>query len=138
MSTPERLHHQLAFINLPVGNVAAAVAFYRALGWTYVEDYSDETSAAFQISDEIVLMLLRRDIFDSFHGKESADADSPREVINCLTVPTPAAVDEMLRRARVAGGRVYQEANDDSGVYGGAFEDPAGHAWEFMAWEEGR
>ncbi len=136
MNTPERLHHNLIFINLPVGNIEAAVDFYQALGWTYVEDFSDELSAAFQISDTIMLMLLRRDNFDSFHGKESASADSPREVINCLTVGTAAAVDEMLRRAQQAGGRIYQEANDESGVYGGAFEDPAGHAWEFMAWSE--
>jgi hypothetical protein len=48
------------FINLPVGDVSKATAFYSALGFTLNPAFSNEQASAMAWSDAIHVMLLDR------------------------------------------------------------------------------
>ncbi|NLF90350.1 MAG: lactoylglutathione lyase [Corynebacterium marinum] len=129
----QRLNHPQIYINLPVSDLAAAKAFYTALGWDIIPEYTDDNASAVQASDAVVVMLLKREFFATFHRKETAAADSPREMLNALAVDTRADVDEMIRRGREAGANVYNEPKEGQEMYYGSFEDLDGHGWEFVA-----
>ena len=45
----------MIFVNLPVGDLDAAKAFYSALGFTLNEQFSDERTASFVVSDSMML-----------------------------------------------------------------------------------
>jgi uncharacterized protein len=120
------------FINLPVRDLEASKAFYTALGYTINEQFSNEQAASIVISDEIHVMLLTYPFFKGFTGKEIADAQKTTEVINCLSAESRTAVDELVQRARNAGGAIPRETQDYGFMYGHGFEDPDGHIWEVM------
>ena len=119
-------------VNLPVSDFEASKAFYAALGWENMPDYTDHHAAAYQVSDAVLLMLLTDDYFDSFHPGETVPSKGPREVLNALILPERADVDAFIDKARAAGADVYTEPAENDGMYGAAFADPDGHAWEVM------
>jgi predicted lactoylglutathione lyase len=120
------------FVNLPVRDLEASKAFYTALGYTVNEQFSNEQAASIVISEEIYVMLLTHPFFKGFTGKDMADASKTTEVINCLSAESRAGVDELVSRARDAGGAVPREPQDHGFMYGHGFEDPDGHIWEVM------
>lgn len=68
--------------------------------------FSDEQTASFEISHQIVVMLLTRDKFAGFHDRETAKPNAPREVLNVLGAGSERDVDELIRRIRQASGAV--------------------------------
>lgn len=134
MNTPQpiRLRHEHVFINLPVTDLAAQRDFFLALGFKQNLVFSDETANSFEISDHIVLMLLQQDTFSGFHDRETVAANGPREVLNALSVGSAADVDEMIRRARQAGGAITREPEAQGQMYIAAFDDLEGHGWEIV------
>ena len=62
------------FINLPVGDVPKATAFYSALGFTLNPAFSSEQASAMAWSDTIHVMLLDRAFYSSFTDKQIIDA----------------------------------------------------------------
>lgn len=129
---PDRLHHERIFINLPVESVSASIRFYRALGFVENQVFRDEATASFEVSDHIVVMLLERERFSSFHSRGTVPAGGAREVLNCLSLESAEDVDEVLRRAGEAGGKITRGPEAQGPMYGGAFDDPDGHGWELM------
>lgn len=127
---PIRLEHRQIYVNLPVTDLPRLRAFYRALGWRLNETFSGEQTASFEVSDHIVVMLLERGYFSSFHQRETAEPGGPREMLNALSVSSAREVDELIRRAREAGGTVFREPGRQGPMYGAAFDDPEGHGWE--------
>jgi uncharacterized protein len=78
-------------------------------------------------------MLLTHDKFRQFTPKKVADAKATSEVLICLSADNREAVDDMVRRAGVAGGTIDPSPIQDYGfMYGRSFEDPDGHIWEVM------
>lgn len=126
------------FINLPVDDLARARAFFSALGFAIDDDYSDaEHAVAVELGDNQVAMLLARDFFSEFTTKKIADTSATSEVILCLGVESRDEADELLKRAIAAGGTQTRAAEENEGMYGGAFADPDGHLWEVLYMEEG-
>jgi len=124
---------QMIFVNLPVTDLAAATAFYEALGAGKDERFCDETASCMVFSDIIHVMLLTHDKFGQFTPKPIADARRATEVLLCVSADSRAAVDRMLERAGAAGGHTDPGPRQDHGfMYGRSFEDPDGHIWEVM------
>lgn len=121
----------MIFVNLPVADVQRATAFYKALGYAQHLGFSDESASSIVVSDHIVVMLLERGRFGSFlrDGAEIADGV---EVLNCLSAPSRDAVDELVAKARAAGGGEWREPMDQGFMYGHSFTDPDGHVWEVV------
>lgn len=124
---------KMIFINLPVSNLAHATAFYEAIGATRNPQFSDDTASCMVISETIHTMLLTHDKFRQFTPKKIADAKTTSEVLICLSAESRDGVDDIVSKAKAAGGAADPSPKQDYGfMYGRSFEDPDGHIWEVM------
>ena len=120
------------FVNLPVTDVAAATAFYQAIGFTKNDAFSNEQASGMVWSDAIWVMLLSHEFYGTFTDKTIIDAKTTSGVLNCLSFDDKQAVDAIHAAATGAGGTETRAIEDRGFMYGGAFEDPDGHTWETM------
>jgi len=120
------------FVNLPVADLAAARAFYEAIGAANNPQFTDETAACMVFSETIHVMLLTHAKFAQFTPKKIADAHATSEVLICISADSREAVDDITQKALAAGGREPREPQDHGFMYGRSFEDPDGHIWEPM------
>jgi predicted lactoylglutathione lyase len=123
---------KLIFVNLPVADLPAAMAFYEAIGAANNPMFTDETAACMVFSDVIHVMLLTHDKFAQFTPKRIADAKETSEVLICISADSREAVDDITDKALAAGGREPREKQDHGFMYGRSFEDLDGHIWEPM------
>lgn len=121
---------RMIFINLPVGDVARATAFYEAIGFEKNPDFSNDVASAMRWSDAISVMLLDHGFYATFTDKPIADTHQVSAALLCLSFDDRAAVDAIHAAARDAGGKETRPIADQQFMYGGAFEDPDGHTWE--------
>ena len=77
-------------------------------------------------------MLLTEPFFQGFINGEISDAARTKEVLTCLSCESKAQVDELIAKARAAGGTVPREPQDMGFMYSQAYADPDGHIWELM------
>lgn len=124
------------FVNLPVKDLAVSMEFFGKLGFEFNPEYTNENAACMVVSDDIFVMLLLEDFFQTFTKKEVADAKSVTEVLTALSVETREAVDELLAVALEAGAAEAREAQDLGFMYSRSFEDPDGHIWEIVYMDE--
>ncbi|MGZ4442352.1 MAG: VOC family protein [Nocardioidaceae bacterium] len=120
------------FVNLPVKDLAATVAFWTGLGFEFNPAFTDDRAACMVISDEAYVMLLVEDFYRTFTTKDVVDADSGNEVILCLSADSRAEVDDLVRRALAGGGKPSNDPLQDGPMYGWSFQDVDGHLWELM------
>ena len=123
---------KLIFVNLPVADLAAAKAFYEAIGATNNPQFTDETAACMVFSDTIHVMLLTHAKFSQFTPRRIANAHETSEVLIAISAESREAVDDMAKRALAAGGREPRESQDYGFMYSRSFEDLDGHIWEPM------
>jgi predicted lactoylglutathione lyase len=119
------------FVNLPVKDLNKSIEFFTSLGYSFNPQFTNEQGASLVISDNIFFMLLTEPFFKSFIKKEIADATKVAETINCISVDSREAVDEMVRKAVAAGATIPNEKQDYGWMYGHGFQDLDGHLWEF-------
>lgn len=123
---------RMIFVNLPVTDLPRAMAFYAALGFVNEPRFTDETAAAMQWSDTIVVMLLTRAKWRSFTDRPIPDAGSS-EVALCINRDSRAEVDAMTEAAAAHGGQADVNPPQDHGfMMSRSFTDPDGHVWEPM------
>lgn len=120
------------FVNMPVADLARSRDFFGKLGFTFNEQFSDETAASLVISDTIYAMLLTHAKFDSFLPKSTkrADAHKTTEVLIALSADNRAEVDRLADTALANGGSKVREPADHGFMYERSFSDPDGHIWE--------
>jgi predicted lactoylglutathione lyase len=124
---------KMIFVNLPVSDLARATAFYQAVGAEKNEQFSDGTASCMVFSETIYVMLLTHDKFRQFTPKKIADAKTSSEVLICISADGRDAVDDVVGKAKAAGGAADPSPTQDYGfMYGRSFEDPDGHIWEVM------
>ena len=124
---------QMIFVNLPVTDLDKSKAFYTAIGFTNEPKFTDETAAAMQLSDTIVVMLLTHPKWKTFTDKQLIDPKTHAQVALCISRDSRDAVDAITDTAGKAGGRGDCNPKQDYGfMYGRSFEDPDGHVWEPM------
>lgn len=129
---PIRLEHRDIFINLPVADLTTMREFYRALGWYFLEESSDDQTASFEIGKHLVVVLLEHHRFAERHGREATAHSGPHRVLNTITASNERDVKELVRRVRQAGGNLTREPETQGTKYGAAFEDPEGNGWEVV------
>jgi predicted lactoylglutathione lyase len=123
------------FVNLPVKNLNKSIEFFTKLGYTFNQQFTDETATCMIVTDDIFVMLLTEAKFKTFTPKEICDAKKATEVLVCLSMESRAKVDEMVRKAVAAGGTTYDEPQDHGFMYGHGFQDLDGHIWELIYME---
>jgi predicted lactoylglutathione lyase len=120
------------FVNLPVKDLDRSVAFFTKLGFRFDPQFTDENATCMIVCENIYVMLLVEEFFQSFTKKTICDARQCTEAIVCLSVASRAEVDGMVAKAVGAGGAVPNEPKDYGFMYGHGFEDLDGHLWEVM------
>ena len=120
------------FVNLPVQDLQKSIEFFKALGFTFNPQFTDETAACMVITEDIYTMLLTHEKFSQFTPKAIADAHKTAEVLVCLSCENREEVDATLQKAEAAGGTLFRPANDYGFMYERAFQDLDGHIWEVV------
>lgn len=120
------------FINLPVKDLDATMAFFKALGFEFNPHFCDENAACMIFSEEAYAMLLVEPFFKTFTDNEIADPSKQTEVLVCFSCESREEVDAIRAKAIEAGGKPAKPAMDHGFMYGWSFYDINGHHWELM------
>lgn len=120
------------FVNMPVKNLEATMAFYTKLGFQFNMQFTDEKAACMIIEENIYVMLLLEEFFTTFTKKPIADAGKTTEMILALSADSRTDVDAMVEKAVAAGGKSYLPTQDHGWMYARSFEDVDGHMWETL------
>ncbi|OUL33444.1 glyoxalase/bleomycin resistance/extradiol dioxygenase family protein [Nostoc sp. T09] len=123
------------FVNLPVKNLNQSIQFFTQLGFQFNSQFTDETATCMIVSENIFVMLLTYEKFQTFTPKEICDATKSTEVLVCLSCDSREKVDEMVRQAVAAGGTTYSEPQDHGFMYAHGFADLDSHIWELIYME---
>ncbi len=123
---------KMIFVNLPVADLPRAMAFYAALGFVNEPRFTDETAAAMQWSETIVVMLLTHDKWRTFTRRPIPDTGSS-EVALCINLDSRDEVNAMADLAATNGGGADINPPQDHGfMMSRSFTDLDGHVWEPM------
>ena len=120
------------FVNLPVKDLNKSIEFFTQLSFKFNPQFTDETATCMIVSEDIFVMLLTYEKFQTFTPKQICDATKNTEVLVCLSSESRANVDEMIGKAIAAGGTTYKEPQDHGFMYGHGFQDLDGHIWELI------
>ena len=122
---------RLLFLNLPVQDLAASIAFFRTLGFEFDERFTDESATCMVVSDKAFVMLLEQSRFAGFTTKPIADAQTT-EAIVAVSADDREGVDRLADAALAAGATPANEPMDMGFMYGRSFHDLDGHLWEVV------
>jgi predicted lactoylglutathione lyase len=120
------------FVNLPVADLPKSIEFFTRLGYSFNQQFTDETATCMIVAEDIYVMLLTHEKFRTFTPNPISDARKSTEVLICLSCDSRAQVDDTVRTAVAAGGNTYNEPQDHGFMYAHGFQDLDGHIWEVM------
>lgn len=121
---------RMIFVNLPVSDLAASMAFYEALGFRNNPHFTDNTAACMVWSETIHVMLLTHDKWRSFTSRPIPPKTSS-EVMLAVSLDDRDAVDALNAAAAANGGTGDINPSQDHGfMYSRALADLDGHVWE--------
>ena len=121
---------KMIFVNLPVADLGASVAFYKALGFEQNMQFSDDTAACMVWSEAIYAMLLTHAKWRTFTQRPIPPSESS-EVMLALALDNRDAVDAMNTAAAANGGKADVNPIQELGfMYNRCLADPDGHVWE--------
>lgn len=121
---------KMIFVNLPVKNLAASIAFYEAVGAVPNKDFADDSAQMLSFSESIHVMLLTHERFTSFTPRKIPDAHESAQVLLALSEASREQVDVTVEKALAAGAAEPNPRQDHGFMYGRSFADPDGHIWE--------
>lgn len=122
----------MIFVNLPVSDLAASMAYYKALGFDHNPQFTDETAACIVISDTIFVMVLTHAKFADFSSKPIPDARTQTGALYALSRDSREAVDAIAEAGIKAGGHETRDVMDYGFMYSRAVADVDGHVWEYV------
>lgn len=121
------------FINLPVKDLGKAREFFKTVGFSFDDVFTDENATRMIVSDETSVMLVVEPFFRSFIEPNAiTDTSTSREVIVGLSAESREQVDELAEKALAAGAQALGEPDDQGFMYMRGFHDLDGHQWSFI------
>ena len=123
---------KMIFVNLPVKDLKASMAFYESIGFENNPHFTDDTAACMVWSEAINVMLLTHAKWRTFTSRPIPPVTSS-EVMIALSCDSREAVDAMNKAAAANGGTADINPVQDLGfLYNRNLADPDGHVWEAM------
>jgi len=123
---------KMIFVNLPVIDLDASMAFYKSLGFVNNPHFTDSSAACMVWSETINVMLLTHAKWRTFTTRPIPPPTSS-EVSLALTCESRESVDVMNAAAAANGGTADINPVQDHGfMYGRDMADPDGHIWGAM------
>lgn len=123
--------HAMIFVHLPVADVARSRKFFSGLGYAVSETFSSDNAVTLALGENQFAMLTQRDVFDSLHTAETADASKTKECVVCLSVDSRECVDKLVDDA-IAAGATSGDTDDEDFMYGRSYHDLDGHSWQIF------
>lgn len=120
------------FVNLPVKDLNKSVEFFTWLGFTFDPRFTDQNATCMILGQNMFAMLLVEEFFKSFTHKDIPDTTHNSEAIIAMQVDSRDQVDLIMSSAIKAGGREFEESQDQGWMYSRGFEDLDGHLWEVI------
>lgn len=118
------------FINLPISEMKASMAFYTALGFKNKPEFTNEDGACMVWSDTIYVMIHAPKSWRRFTDRPIPPSTSC-EVMLSLSLDSTKEVDAFTDSAQANGGTADINPKQDLGfMYSRSFTDPDGHVWE--------
>jgi predicted lactoylglutathione lyase len=119
------------FVNLPIENLKNSVAFFKELGFTFNEQFTDEESTCMIVSEQIFVMLLEKNKFSKFTTKKIASHDTVEALFSfaCSSADEVRAISE---KAFALGARKVNDPEDMGFMFSWGFEDLDGHMWDLF------
>ena len=124
--------HSEIYVNLPVKDLRRSVDFFKKLGYTFNQQFTDDNATCMELGGNLYAMLLTEKFFSSFTNKSITDTSQSTEVLTCVACSSKQQVDELVARARAAGAKVPRTAQDHGFMYAHGYEDLDGHTWELV------
>ena len=124
--------HKQIYVNLPVKDLQKSISFFKALGYTFDPQLSNEQGACMILGENLYTILLAELFFKTFTAKPISDATKHTEVLICVSCDSRAAIDNLVSKARAAGAAMPNEPQDHGFMYGHGFHDLDGHVWELI------
>lgn len=120
---------KMIFVSLPVADLAASIAFYKALGFEQNPQFSDDTAACMVWSEAIYVMVLTHPKWRTFTQRPFPPAGTSGSMLS-LSMDGRDAVDAMNLAAAAHGGKADANPAEDLGfMYTRDIADPDGHMW---------
>jgi uncharacterized protein len=110
--------------------VEASKRFFRASGFGFNPQFSDDDCACLLVEENIFVRLLSETRFREFIESGNADASKGKEMLTCLSVDSRDEAEAVLAKALAAGGKPWKPVRDEGHMYGCSFQDLDGHVWE--------
>lgn len=123
---------KMIFVNLPVRDLDASIAFFTRLGFEFNPAFTDETATCMIVNEQACVMLLTQEKFSTFSPNPICDASAQTEVLIALSCESRDEVEAMVRDAVAAGGQTYSEPQDHGFMVQHGFQDLDGHIWELV------
>ncbi|KAH7462339.1 hypothetical protein FOMA001_g18513 [Fusarium oxysporum f. sp. matthiolae] len=129
------------YLSIHTADPEASLAFYTAIGFTPIKEYSDDKTKAFRLPEPnqtICLMSHAEARFKEFirPGTQIVDATKTTEALFSIAVESKQSVDNGVTKAVEAGGIAdpYMLPNygAECGMYTRSFADLDGHMWELV------
>jgi predicted lactoylglutathione lyase len=120
---------KMIFVSLPVADLGASIAFYKALGFGQNPQFSDDSGACMVWSEAIHVMLITHAKWRTFTQRPFPPAGTAALMLS-LALDSRDAVDAMNRAAAAHGGQADVNPAEDLGfMYTRDLADPDGHMW---------
>ena len=117
------------FVSLPVKDLNASIAFYKALGFEQNLQFSDDSAACMVWSEAINVMVITHAKWRTFTQRPFPPAGTAGLMLS-LALDSRDAVDAMNRAAAAHGGQADVNPAEDLGfMYTRDLADPDGHMW---------
>lgn len=124
------------FLNLPVKDLNRSIAFFTQLGFSFNPKFTNEKGTCLVIEENINVMLLVEEFYQTFTHKEICNTATTSEVLISISLESRDKVDEMIGKVIKAGGSEYRETKDYGWMYQRTFLDIDGHQWEIFFMDE--
>ena len=116
-------------VSLPVRNLKVSAAFFAELGFTFSPELSGPDTVCLMIDQNISVLLISAERYRDRVNGDASCTGSGGEALLCLSADGEREVDEIVKKAVIAGGRPWPVAGERP-VYSGSFLDPDGHLWQ--------
>ncbi|MCM3651859.1 VOC family protein [Metabacillus litoralis] len=122
------------WINLPVKDINKSKEFFMKLGFSITTPHGNGDHAKLVIGDNNVpVMLFPESTFKRFTRNEITNTKEASEVLFSIDAKSREEVDEIAKRAEIAGGTIFGKPAENQGwMYGCGFTDLDGHRWNVL------
>lgn len=119
------------YVNLPVKDIEKTKEFWTNVGFSINEQITDEKAVCVILNDNIQVMFLTEEFFETFSERPVPKGDTT-QVLIAIGLDSREEVDQVVNAA-VANGAYQQEEPQDHGwMYQNSFWDINGHGWNVI------